>query len=67
MYATFWIEQVSPPGGAPFTQIQYAQMTVLNFEIRKLLPARHVNLGWPHISVGTLTRAPEHSGAHPRP
>jgi hypothetical protein len=39
------------------TQLQYAQMTVLNFEILKLLPARHVNLGWPHISVATLSKA----------
>ena len=58
MYGTLWIEQVKPPGQASFPQLQYAQMTVLNFELLKSLPAKHVNLGWPHVSVGTLTRAP---------
>lgn len=57
VYATFWIEDVSFPGRERFKQLQYAQMTVLNFEILKLLPAAHVNLGWPHISVATLTKA----------
>ena len=59
VYATFWIEKVHPVGRAPFMQLQYAQMTVLNFPILKLLqavPSRLVNLGWPHISVATLTK-----------
>ena len=45
-------------------QLQYAQMTVLNFPIYTLLhppkedtPAELVTLGWPHISVATLRKA----------
>jgi hypothetical protein len=57
VYATFWLEQVHHPGRESFSQLQYAQMTVLDFEILKLLPAAHVNLGWPHISVATLRRS----------
>lgn len=64
VYATFWIERVTPKSGAPFMQLQYAQMTVLNFPIYTLLhppkedtPAELVNLGWPHISVATLRKA----------
>lgn len=56
VYATFWIEQVTPSTGRPFVQLQYAQMTVLNFPILTLLP-RVVLLGWPHVSVGTLRKA----------
>jgi hypothetical protein len=63
VYATFWIEKVTPKSGREFMQLQYAQMTVLNFPIFKLLhPApggqpRLVNLGWPHISIATLRKA----------
>ena len=64
VYATFWIEKVTPRNGRHFMQLQYAQMTVLNFPIFKLLnplpggPAPLlVNLGWPHISVATLRKA----------
>jgi hypothetical protein len=64
VYATFWIEKVTPRNGRQFMQLQYAQMTVLNFPIFKLLnpppggPAPLlVNLGWPHISVATLRKA----------
>lgn len=56
VYATFWIERVIPRDRPPFMQLQYAQMTVLNFPILALLP-RVVNLGWPHISVATLRKA----------
>ncbi|HCI80001.1 MAG TPA: hypothetical protein DHW02_09940 [Ktedonobacter sp.] len=55
VYATFWIEKVQSVNHAPFMQLQYAQMTVLNFPILKLLPTV-VNLGWPHITVATLTK-----------
>ena len=55
IYATFWITKVTPKSGPPFTQLQYAQMTVLDFPIFKLLPTV-VNLGWPHISVATLSK-----------
>jgi hypothetical protein len=64
VYATFWIEKVTPTNGHKFMQLQYAQMTVLNFPIFSLLnpppggPAPLVvNLGWPHISVATLRKA----------
>lgn len=56
VYATFWIEKVSSPNRAPFMQLQYAQMTILDFPILSLLPTV-VNLGWPHISVATLRKA----------
>jgi hypothetical protein len=63
VYATFWIEKVIPRTGRQFMQLQYAQMTVLNFPIFKLLnpppggTPRVVNLGWPHISIATLRKA----------
>ena len=64
VYATFWIEQVTPRNRAPFMQLQYAQFTVLDFPIFAALhPApgssgtpKVVNLGWPHISVATLRK-----------
>jgi hypothetical protein len=56
VYATFWIEKVRHADREPFMQLQYAQMTVLNFPILKLLPTV-ANLGWPHITVATLTKA----------
>jgi hypothetical protein len=56
VYATFWIEKVSHPHQAPFEQLQYAQMVILNFPILKALP-KVIDIGWPHISVATLRRA----------
>jgi hypothetical protein len=57
VYATFWIETVTNANtGHTFMQLQYAQMVVLNFPIRHLLPATYVNLGWPHITVATLRK-----------
>jgi hypothetical protein len=60
VYAAFWIETVTnKKTGHTFMQLQYAQMVVLNFPIRHLLkqsPAVYVNLGWPHITVGTLRK-----------
>jgi hypothetical protein len=64
VYATFWIEEVTDRRGRRFMQLQYAQMAVLRFPIFQLLnppgrcPGRLVNLGWPHISVATLRKAP---------
>jgi len=55
VYATFWITEVTPKAGRPFLQLQYAQMTVLDFPIFKALPAV-INLGWPHITVATLRK-----------
>jgi hypothetical protein len=55
VYATFWIENVMPKHDRPFTQLQYAQMVVLNFPIFTALP-KVVLLGWPHVSVATLRK-----------
>jgi hypothetical protein len=56
VFATFWIEKVTPKaGGPPFLQLQYAQMVVLNFAILKALP-KVVLIGWPHISIATLRK-----------
>lgn len=54
IYSTFWIETVTAPEGGDFLQLQYAQMTVLNFGILHGPP--NVILGWPHISVATLRK-----------
>jgi len=56
VYATFWIEKVTRKGHPHFMQLQYAQMVVLNFPIFSKLPTV-VPLGWPHISVATLTKS----------
>jgi hypothetical protein len=64
VYATFWIEKVTPKNRSPFMQIQYAQFTVLDFPIFTVLhpapgspvPSKLINLGWPHISVATLRK-----------
>ncbi len=64
VYATFWIEQVTPRSRAPFMQLQYAQCTVLDFPIFAALhpapgstaPPKVINLGWPHVSVATLSK-----------
>lgn len=57
IYATFWITKVTHKRhGHSFMQLQYAQMVTLNFPIAHLLPQTFVNLGWPHITVGTLVK-----------
>jgi len=64
VYATFWIERVTPQNRPPYMQLQYAQFTELDFPIFAVLhpapgspaPGRVVNLGWPHISVATLRK-----------
>ncbi len=56
VYATFWIEKVTPKHRDAYMQLQYAQMTVLNFAILSALPTVVV-LGWPHISVATLRKS----------
>lgn len=57
MYSTFWIEKLSHPEYGSLMRLQYAQMTVLDFEIFKALPATHINIGWPHISVATVRKS----------
>jgi len=44
--ATFWIETIERDDGTTFTQIQYSQVVLLNFD----------SLSWPHVSVATLTQ-----------
>jgi hypothetical protein len=64
IYATFWIEKLSHATIPQFVQLQYAQMVVLDFAIFAVLnPAggtplsgNLVELGWPHITVGTLRK-----------
>ena len=46
MNATFWVETVQPPTGAPFLQLQYTQTVILEF----------LGISWPHISVATLVK-----------
>lgn len=55
VYATFWIEKMMHEHRPSYMQLQYAQMTILNFPIFTLLPTV-VNLGWPHISIATLRK-----------
>lgn len=55
VYATFWIEKVTRPPQDSFMQLQYAQMTILNFGILNA-PGAPI-LGWPHISVATLRKS----------
>ncbi|NYF87942.1 heme-binding protein [Tunturiibacter empetritectus] len=61
VYATFWIEKVKHHHRATFMQLQYAQMVVLNFGVLLAPPpppgTSPVILGWPHISVATLTKS----------
>lgn len=63
VYATFWIEKVKPPNTAAFLQLQYAQLTMLEFPIfaAENPPAGTApsvkNVGWPHVSVATLRKS----------
>ena len=43
--ATFWLETLQ--GQSEPTQLQYSQIALLNFN----------TLSWPHVTVGTLTKA----------
>jgi hypothetical protein len=53
VYATFWIERVAYPGRPPYMQLQYAQMTLLDFPVRN----NKQNFSWPHVSVATLRKS----------
>jgi hypothetical protein len=64
VYATFWIEKVTHPNLPAFMQLQYAQMTLLNFPAI-LIPSTaqppisdqgKLNFSWPHVSVATLRK-----------
>jgi hypothetical protein len=62
VYATFWIQRVTPKDAEPFMQLQYAQFVLLNFPavlIPSALPPPQsdngkLNFSWPHVSVATL-------------
>jgi hypothetical protein len=58
VYATFWIEEVVHPNRPAFTQLQYAQMVLLNFPALGVPGPQppFLNFSWPHISVATLKR-----------
>jgi hypothetical protein len=64
VFATFWIEKVTPRNDRPFMQLQYAQFVTLNFPAI-LIPSTaappvsdqgKLNFAWPHVSVGTLRK-----------
>jgi hypothetical protein len=64
VYATFWIEKVTPKDQRPFMQLQYAQFVLLNFPA-VLIPSTapppasdegKLNFSWPHVSVATLRK-----------
>jgi hypothetical protein len=53
-YATFWLEKLTHPTQPSFMQLQYAQMTMLNFPARSLPGVP--NFSWPHVQVATLQK-----------
>ena len=61
-YATFWLEKLTHPTLPSFSQLQYAQMTILNFPALLLgnptasPPVPPPNFSWPHVQVGTLQK-----------
>jgi hypothetical protein len=64
VYATFWLEKLTHPDGRPvIMQLQYAQMTMLNFPVPTAIiepkppSTTPVNFAWPHITVSTLQRS----------
>jgi hypothetical protein len=61
-YATFWLEKLTHPTQPSFMQLQYAQMTMLNFPALLLgkptasPPVPPPNFSWPHVQVATLQK-----------
>lgn len=58
-YATFWLEKLTHPTQPSLMQLQYAQMTMLNFPARSVLfgsPPQPANFAWPHVQVATLQK-----------
>jgi hypothetical protein len=61
-YATFWLEKLTHPTQPSFMQLQYAQMTILNFPALLLgkptasPPVPPPNFSWPHVQVATLQK-----------
>lgn len=64
VYATFWIEKVTPKSGRQFMQLQYAQMVLLQFPANGIPSTApppvsdngKLNFFWPHVSVATLRK-----------
>jgi hypothetical protein len=54
VYATFWLEKLTHPDQPTITQLQYAQMVMLNFPAFTI-PGNPA-FAWPHITVGTLKK-----------
>jgi hypothetical protein len=54
VYATFWLEKLTHPDQPTITQLQYAQMVMLNFPAFTI-PGKPP-FAWPHITVGTLKK-----------
>ena len=57
MYATFWVERISYQDREPFIQLQYAQMTMLDFPNLPTDGTKAQNFAWPHVSVATLRKS----------
>jgi hypothetical protein len=61
-YATFWLEKLTHPTQPSLMQLQYAQMTMLNFPALLLgnpsatPPVPPPNFAWPHVQVATLQK-----------
>jgi hypothetical protein len=61
-YATFWLEKLTHPTQPTLMQLQYAQMTMLNFPALLLgrpsatPPVPPPNFAWPHVQVATLQK-----------
>ena len=61
-YATFWLEKLTHPTLPTLMQLQYAQMTMLNFPALLLArptanpPVPAPNFAWPHVQVATLQK-----------
>lgn len=54
VYATFWLEKLTHPDQPTISQLQYAQMVMLNFPAFTI-PGQPP-FAWPHITVGTLKK-----------
>jgi hypothetical protein len=57
MYATFWVERISYREREPFVQLQYAQMTMLDFPTLPNDGTQAQDFAWPHVSVATLRKS----------
>ncbi|MEO9801995.1 MAG: heme-binding protein [Reichenbachiella sp.] len=56
MSAIFWINTLENPDGSQFLQLQYTQTVILDFPVPGADGKTMVDIKWPHITVGTLTK-----------